>query len=181
MSTPHHRVSLEWMGEAIVTLDDLIPENPRAICVGINPAPVSVAAGHYYQGRQGQRFFARLRQAGVLTAPPSGGFDDDTAIEEGIGFTDIVRRRTPSADGVRRDELQHGASLLVEKLRAVAPPVLIFPFKAAAVALVGGFAGNGWLRGRELAGARLFVMPGPYENRTTATRTIATLRDGLSA
>lgn len=54
------------MGQEIETLADLIPDTPRAICVGINPAPPSVTAGHYFQGRQGQRFYARLRRAGLL-------------------------------------------------------------------------------------------------------------------
>jgi hypothetical protein len=56
--------------------------------------------------------------------------------------------------------------------------VLILPFKAAAVALVGRFDGNGWLE-RNFAGARLFVMPGPYEATATAAPTIASLGAGL--
>lgn len=145
-----HRVSMEWMGDTFETLADLFPVKPRAICVGINPAPVSVASGHYYQGRQGQRFNARLRQAGVLAEPPTGWFDDDLAVEHGIGFTDIVKRPTPSADAVGAEELRYGAAILAGKLEVVAPPVLIFPFKAVAVA------------------------------SATATRTIGTLRGGLS-
>ncbi len=54
------------MGEQVTTLADLLRPGLRAVCVGINPSPVSVEAGHYYQGRLGQVFFARLREAGVL-------------------------------------------------------------------------------------------------------------------
>ncbi len=169
---------MEWMGERIETLADLFPPTPRAICVGINPAPRSVTAGHYYQGRQGQRFFARLCQAGVLAATGEG-FEDDAAVAAGIGFTDVVKRPTPSADLLTTPEKRYGVRVLAEKLERLGPTVLIFPFKAAAVALIGRFEGNGWI-GREFAGSRLFVMPGPYEKTATAAPTITSLFVGLT-
>jgi TDG/mug DNA glycosylase family protein len=161
------------MGTEVETLADLFPAHPRAVCVGINPAPTSVAVGHYYQGRQGQRFFARLVQAGVLQ-PVSDGFEDDAAVAAGIGFTDVVKRPTARADEVSPDEVRRGRELLERKLSRTGARVLIFPFKTAAVALVGKFEGNGWLVG-SFAGCRLFVMPGPYEKRASADSTIATL------
>src|SRR5712691_1489057 len=42
------------------TLPDIPPKPGGILLVGINPAPVSVAAGHYYQGRIGQRLWRRL-------------------------------------------------------------------------------------------------------------------------
>ena len=173
-----HRVAINWMGQRVETLADLFPKTPRAVCVGINPAPDSIAAGHYYQGRLGQRFFARLREAGLIP-PATTGFDDDAAVRRGIGFTDVVKRPTVNADLVSAAELQHGAALLAETLAQVGAPTLIFPFKKAAVALVGRFDGNGWLDGA-FAGSRLFVMPGPYESGHSASLTISTLLPGLS-
>ena len=172
-----HRISTAWMGTRIETLADLLPPNPRAVVVGINPAPVSVAAGHYYQGRQGQRFFSRLVQAGVL---PTGmaSWEDDIAVELGIGFTDVVKRPTTGADEVSRDELRHGRDLLERRLNHLGNPPLIFPFKAAAVALVGKFDRNGWID-RKFAGCRLFVMPGPYQQRASSDAVVAALKAGL--
>jgi double-stranded uracil-DNA glycosylase len=172
-----HRVTVDWMGERIETLADLFPAEPRAVCVGINPAPTSVEAGHYYQGRQGQRFFARLRQAALLD-PASDGFEDDAAVAAGIGFTEIVKRPTARADLLTPDEIRHGAELLAVKLEKLHAPTLIFPFKRAAEALVGRITGNGWLR-QEFAGSRLFVMPRPYESTATATPTLSSLRSGI--
>ncbi len=43
-----HRLLIDWMGTEVETLADLLPELPRAVCIGINPAPPSVAAGHYF-------------------------------------------------------------------------------------------------------------------------------------
>lgn len=177
LGTTGHRKTIDWMGARVKSLADLFPSPLRAVCIGINPAPISVEAGHYYQGRQGQRFFARLRQAGVLPEVTSG-YEDDAAVAGGFGFTDVVKRPTASADELTADELRHGAKLLAEKLRALDAPVLLFPFKKAAVALVGRFDGNGWIT-RDFEGSRLFVMPGPYESSTTASATIATLGSGL--
>ncbi len=172
-----HRVRIEWMGKEVETLADLLPESPRAVCVGINPAPPSVAAGHYFQGKQGKRFFGRLREAGIIGAP-IGAFDDDGAVAVGVGFTDIVKRPTARSSEVSDSEMRYGVDALRTKLEVVRPPALIFPFKRAATILVGKFDGNGWID-RPFAGAELFVMPGPYEAATTARATIASLSERL--
>lgn len=106
-----HQSNEIWMGELILTLADLIPDAPRAVLVGINPAPPSVAAGHYYQGRAGRRIMTRLRFAGLLPSEPVG-FDDDDAHRHGIGFTDIIKRPTAGASDLRPDEFRHGARYL---------------------------------------------------------------------
>jgi hypothetical protein len=48
-----HRVIVKWIGSEVETLADLLPAHPRAVCVGINPAPTSVAVGHYSRARKG--------------------------------------------------------------------------------------------------------------------------------
>jgi double-stranded uracil-DNA glycosylase len=161
--TEGHRVTEDWMGESIETLEDLLRPGLRAVCVGINPAPASVAAGHYYQGKVGQGFYERLRRAGIL--PRASGWEDDLAFEMGLGFTDIVKRPTGGASEVRAEEFAYGRPLLTAKVEAVSPKLLLFVFKETAKKLLGPFAGNGLLAGRTLAGAEIFVMPGPYERR----------------
>ena len=64
----NHRVTEEWMGQQVEPLEDLLRPALRAVCIGINPAPTSVRAGHYYQGRLGQQFYERIRRAGLLPA-----------------------------------------------------------------------------------------------------------------
>ena len=92
----------------------------------------------------------------------------------GIGFTDVVKRATARSAEVPDSEMHYGVELLRARLDSVRAPVLIFPFKRAAVAVIGNFDGNGWLH-RTFAGADLFVMPGPYEAAQTANATIARL------
>jgi TDG/mug DNA glycosylase family protein len=156
-----HRVIQEWRGTEVETLEDLLRPGLRAVVVGINPAPVSVAAGHYYQGRLGQVFFGRLRRAGVLT-DTRGGWEDDIAFAAGIGFTDIVKRPTANASEIPTDELDYGKSMLTSKLDAVPPKAVFFTFKKTATVIFGPFAGSGFID-KTLAQGEVFVMPGPYE------------------
>ena len=162
------------MGERVTTLEDLLRPELRAVCVGINPAPPSVEAGHYYQGRLGQAFFARLREAGILPAR-FDGYEDDAAFAAGIGFTDIVKRPTASAKQVKAAEYAHGRVLLEAKLAKYRPQLVIFTFKKTAQTLFGSFAGNGFVPGLQLADSEVFVMPGPYENAETARATMQQL------
>jgi TDG/mug DNA glycosylase family protein len=171
-----HQALEPWMGEEWLTLADLWPDTIRAALIGINPAPVSVAAGHYYQGTLGRRIFSRLVDAGVLYPAAVGQYDDDRAVEAGIGFTDIVKRPSPRAADVRREEYRHGRLLLVEKLERAKVPLVIFTFKAAAVAALGKFSGGGFLPRVRLGGAEVFVLPGPMEARDSASRKTADLR-----
>jgi TDG/mug DNA glycosylase family protein len=162
------------MGESCETLADLLRPGLSGVVVGINPSPVSVEAGHYYQGVVGQRFFRRLEQAGVIPAGP--GFEDDRAFEAGLGFTDVVKRPTARAHGLMPGELEHGRAQLEEKLTDLEVPRIIFTFKKSAVALLGQFEGFGERPGRPLAGASVFVMPGPMEASDRVKPALASLR-----
>jgi double-stranded uracil-DNA glycosylase len=171
MAEPHHRVVEEWMGRQVETLEDLLKPKLRAVCVGINPAPTSVRAGHYYQGPLGQKTFSRLHHAGVVPAG-RGGWQDDEAFAAGVGFTDIVKRPTERASHVRAEEYEHGRALLNAKLEQFEPQLVIFTFKETAKKLFGNFAGNGFVSGLEIGGSAVFVMPGPYEPASTANKTL---------
>jgi TDG/mug DNA glycosylase family protein len=170
-----HRVTEDWMGKQVETLEDLLRPGLRAICVGINPAPTSVRAGHYYQGRLGQGFYERLRKAGLL--PRSSGWEDDLAFEHGIGFTDIVKRSTAKAAEVRPAQFEYGRGLLREKVEAASPRLVILTFKKTAEVLLGPIAGNGLIVGRDLGGAPIFIMPGPYAARAEVDQRLRELAE----
>ena len=55
-----HRTTIDVDGVAVETLADLPPLRDRLLFVGLNPSPVSVEAGHYFQGRLGRPFWRRL-------------------------------------------------------------------------------------------------------------------------
>jgi TDG/mug DNA glycosylase family protein len=168
------------MGEELETLEDLLRPSLIAVCVGINPSPVSVAVGHYYQGTTGQRFFARLREAGVVPEAARGA-EDDGAFAAGIGFTDIIKRPTASAKSLPAREFEHGRERLLTKLETYRPALVIFTFKKTAKVLFGKFSGNGFVPGLRLADSDVFVMPGPFESGPTAAVTMRGLAEWFAA
>lgn len=173
-----HRITTDWMGATVETLEDLLPESPRAVIVGVNPAPTSVQAGHYYQGQLGQRLWQRLTRSGLLSIA-ADQWEDDAAVSARFGLTDVVQRPTPSADDLLPGEREHGAALLREKLCAVGPAAVIFTFKDAATAMVGPVRGFGWIDGPTLEGSKVFVMPGPYEARGRVDQALADLAERI--
>jgi TDG/mug DNA glycosylase family protein len=175
MSGEGNRVIESWRGEEVETLRDLLKPGLRAVCVGINPSPVSVAAGHYYQGRLGKLFFSRLREAGVISAAPPGQ-EDDAAFAEGVGFTDIVKLPTPRGHHLNREDFEIGKPLLEAKLKAATPVLIIFTYKKAAVSLLGQFSGHGFVNGLEVGGSPAFVMPGPFEEAARARTSLEDLK-----
>jgi len=165
------------MGVEVLTLADVWPDNPRAMIVGINPAPRSVEAGHYFQGRGARGQFDRLVSAGLL--PPTGRFVEDAAIAAGIGITDIVKRPTASADGLSRAELAFGTQRLRDRLAGASVPSIICLYKPPAEAICGRGTVLGWQPGTTSWGARVFRLPGPYEAANIAEQVMATLVTAL--
>lgn len=170
-----HRVTMDWMGEEIETLEDLLRPELRVLCIGINPALTSVEHGHYYQGQSGQRFLARLRAARLLPEY-DGRWEDDVAFELGIGQTDIVKRPTSKADTIDAKEFAHGKRELATRLGGVRAELVVFTFKEAAKKLFGDFEGHGFITGLTLCGGEVFVMPGPYEKSEVAAESLSELR-----
>ena len=48
-----HRVTIEWMGAEVQTLEDLFPPTPLAVCACINPAPSSAVITNDLRGPAG--------------------------------------------------------------------------------------------------------------------------------
>lgn len=166
------------MGQVVETLEDLLRPGLLVVCVGINPSRVSVEAGHYYQGRLGKLFFARLRRVGLLPAVLDG-YEDDALYAKGVGFTDLVKRPTARASGLCREELRYGRDVLVDKLSAARPRLVIFTYKRTAEVLFGRVEGAGPLRRHDVLPSDGFVMPGPYERRERVELVLDGLRERL--
>lgn len=153
------RGHLSWMGDDVETLLDVPPQPNGVLLIGINPAPVSVAAGHYYQGRIGKRLWRRLERLGLL-ADPVPGAEDEAFAGAGHGLTDLVKRPTGSASELTEPELRAGIDDLRAKVRAWKPGLILFPFKEAARLLVGASIQPG--PGPFFEGTPTFLLTGPY-------------------
>ncbi|HEU4672617.1 MAG TPA: uracil-DNA glycosylase family protein [Candidatus Limnocylindrales bacterium] len=158
-----HRVEIDLGGRRVETLADLPPARNRLLFVGLNPSPVSVAAGHYHQGRLGQRFWRRLVSARILPAAADVTVADDVLVAVGHGITDLIKRPSPR-DDASDDELRAGVGPLWQKVALWRPAAVVFIYKRAAAIAAGRPIDERWgqVAGLALAGRPCFLMPGPY-------------------
>jgi TDG/mug DNA glycosylase family protein len=158
-----HRATIVLEGASVETLADLPPLRDRLLFVGLNPSPVSVAAGHYHQGRLGRTFWRRLMTAGVIPAATPVEAADDALLAAGHGITDLLK--VPTARDEASDEaLTAGVGPLWQKIAVWRPAAVVFIYKRAAVISAGRPLSEPWgqLPGVALAGRPCFLMPGPY-------------------
>src|SRR4051812_35907673 len=134
--------------------------------------------GRLLPGRLGQRFFLRLRQAGLIDQAGSD-FEDDAAVRRGIGFTDIVKRPTARADAIASAEMEAGVRLLGDRLEPVTPRLIIFTLKRPPKRFFRKFQGSGLRQDFTVAGAPSFVMPSPFAALEEVEPQLIELRDFL--
>jgi TDG/mug DNA glycosylase family protein len=158
-----HRTTIVVDGRPVETLADLPPLRDRLLFVGINPSPVSVAAGHYHQGRLGRAFWGRLMVATILPADTPIDTADDTLVAAGHGITDLLK--VPSArDDASDATLTAGVGPLWQKVAIWRPAAIVFVYKRVAEVAAGRRLDEKWgqLHGVALSGRPCFLMPGPY-------------------
>jgi len=150
-----------WMEAEVETLRDIPPQEGGVLLIGINPSPVSVAAGHYYQGTLGKRLWGRMRRVGLLA--DDSHWEDEAFTGVGHGLTDIVKRPTTGEAALMRGEIEFGTGLLRKNVAAWKPSLVLFAFKAPADALLGGSADPG--EGPPFEGIPTFRLSPPYARR----------------
>ena len=158
-----HRTTIEVNGVAVETLADLPPLRDRLLFVGLNPSPVSVTAGHYFQGQLGRAFWQRLIVAQILPHDTPIETADDMLVAAGHGVTDLLK--VPSArDTATDDVLRAGVGPLWRKIAIWRPAAVVFVYKRAAEIAAGRPLTEPWgqLVGVALSGRPCFLMPGPY-------------------
>jgi G:T/U-mismatch repair DNA glycosylase len=158
-----HRTTIEVDGLPVETLADLPPLRDRLLFVGLNPSPVSVAAGHYFQGRLGRAFWERLIVAQILPKDTPIETADDMLVAAGHGVTDLLKTPSPR-DTATDDVLRAGVGPLWRKIAIWRPAAVVFVYKRAAEISAGRPLTEPWgqLVGVALAGRPCFLMPGPY-------------------
>jgi double-stranded uracil-DNA glycosylase len=158
-----HRTTLVIDGSPVETLADLPPLRDRLLFVGLNPSPVSVAAGHYFQGRLGQTFWQRLIVAQILPQGTPIDTADDALVAAGHGVTDLLKRPT-ARDTATDDVLRAGVGPLWQKIAIWRPAAVVFVYKRGAEIAAGRSLAEPWgqLVGVALSGRPCFLMPGPY-------------------
>jgi double-stranded uracil-DNA glycosylase len=157
----------ENASSTLTTLPDIPPKPGGVLLVGINPAPVSVAAGHYFQGRLGQRLWRRLERLGLLDDPLPGA-EDEAFARAGHGLTDLAKRPTRSSTELSETEFVGGVEALRQHVREWRPGLVLFVFKAAAARALGKAVSAG--PGPDFEGVPTFLLSGPYAPKVETER-----------
>jgi TDG/mug DNA glycosylase family protein len=174
---PGFQTVISWRGEEVRTLADIPPVEGGILLIGINPSPVSVEAGHYYQGTLGQRLWSRLQEVSAL--PTEGSrWEDERWQEAGNGVTDVVKRPTASERDLLVGDLAEGGLRLRDKLSNWKPGLILFPFVAPAEAVLQATPPPGV--GPDFEGVPTFRLAGPYARTADVKQNITEL-SGLLA
>ncbi len=145
-------------------LPDLLRSGLDLVFVGINPGVTSSRAGHYFATAT-NRFWPAVNAAGIFDPPLDHGRDHE-ALDQGIGFTDIVKRPTASASQLRAADFREGAAALKERLLDADPALVCFNGVTAYrnylkyAEQVGERPSLG-LQPRRIGDAEVFVVPSP--------------------
>ncbi|MCU1426193.1 MAG: mismatch-specific DNA-glycosylase, partial [Actinomycetia bacterium] len=99
------------------TLPDYVAPGMRVLFVGLNPSEYAADAGVGF-ARPGNRFWPALLEAAIVTR------DRDprhALVHHRVGMTDLVKRATPRADALSRDEYREGAERVRRLVSWLAP------------------------------------------------------------
>jgi len=115
--------------------------------------------------RPGNRFWPAAIAAGLVTEDR----DPWAAFTAHVGFTDLVKRATPRADGLTREEYSKGADRVRALIEWLAPTVVCFAGLSGYRAAVDRKAVIG-VQPSSFGGAITYVMPNPSGVNTHASQ-----------
>lgn len=154
------------------TLPDTVGPGMRLLVCGLNPSVHAADAGVGFV-TSGNRFWPAAVASGLVTR------DRDprhALLAHRVGMTDLVKRATPRADALTRDEYRAGIARLDRLCAWLAPAAVCAVGLAGWRAAVDRKAQPGWQEGT-LGGRPVYVMPNT--SGLNAATPLATLTDHL--
>jgi TDG/mug DNA glycosylase family protein len=136
------------------TLPDFVGAGMRVLVCGLNPSLVAADAGFGYAGAT-NRFWPAAVASGLVTRPRQ---PVSALLDDGVGMTDLVKRATPGAGELTREEYRAGADRLAWLVGWLRPSLVLFVGLAGWRAAVDRRAVPG-LQPEPFAGAAAYVMP----------------------
>ena len=113
-----------WIHVRVVrarTLPDTVGPGMRVLVCGLNPSVYSADAGVGF-ARPGNRFWPAALAARLVTVDRN----PRAALAAGIGMTDLVKRATPRADELTRDEYRAGVARVARLVEWLQPGAVCF-------------------------------------------------------
>lgn len=126
----NYRIKIKVDNNEHFTLADILPErgNLDILFIAKTPAPRSVDAGHYFQGKQGTMLWNRLSEYNILKVP-QGEFADNYLLANNYGITDIVKVPRSYGNEPSEDEYKQGLNRIIDSINKFKPKVIIFIYK----------------------------------------------------
>jgi len=136
------------------SLPDYIATNMRVLTCGLNPSLHSADLRVGF-GRAGNRFWPAALDAGLVTIDRD---PIDALANHRVGMTDMVKRASPRADALTREEYTHGLARLDDLCGWLRPAVVCMVGLAGWRAATDRKAIAG-VQQRRLGGSSVYVMP----------------------
>jgi mismatch-specific thymine-DNA glycosylase len=108
-----------------LTLADILADDLAVLFVGYNPSVLAVERAHYYP-RTGNRFWEDLHEAGFVPRVLRQPGDDLLLPSFGLGLTDVIKRPSPTSDGLTAAEYAAGFARLAELVARHRPRIVCF-------------------------------------------------------
>lgn len=156
------------------TLADTVGSGMRLLVCGLNPSLRAADAGVGFV-TPGNRFWPAAMAAGLVTRDRD---PVDALRRHGLGMTDLVKRATPRADGLTRDEYAAGLARVERLCGWLQPRVVCFVGLAGWRSAVDAEAPPG-PQPRTLGGRPVYVMPST--SGANASAQLPALTDHLRA
>ena len=115
----HNTLVCDW-----ITLPDHLKEGLDLVFVGLNPSLYSAEVGHYFANPR-NRFWPAFNLSKLVERHVTAD-EDATLLDDGIGFTDVVKRPTPMGSGLRAADFRKWAPVLKDKILQNAPKLVCF-------------------------------------------------------
>jgi len=173
----NYRTTLEWRGQKCETLADILAPGLACVFVGLNPSPVSVAAGHYLQGTLGKQFWRLLDTYNILPRPLNGAFPDELLLANGFGFTDLAKCPSPRAHSLTKEDIEIGRAELCAKIGRYRPRIVCSVYRMTLDVLTGRVHKDqvGLLE-ETIGETLLFAAPFPYKRAEVVATHMASLK-----
>ena len=133
-----------------LTLPDYLRPGRKLVFIGLNPGLYSARCGKYF-ARQTNRFWPALSAANFFGREVKAG-DEKLLFQQGIGFTDVVKRATSQIDELTQEEIIAGVKTLRRKIEKFSPAAVCFL----------GITGFRWVFNLP---AKIKITPGPQSEK----------------
>jgi TDG/mug DNA glycosylase family protein len=137
------------------TLPDFVGPGMRLLVCGLNPSEYSADAGVGF-ARPGNRFWPAALAAGLVTVARDPWH---ALAEDGVGFTDLVKRATPNANVLTAEEYRTGLDRVEWLTRWLRPQAVCFVGLAGWRAAVDRRAVAGVVGAADVLGVPTYLMP----------------------